>query len=63
MQAKTTTTAGATIVSQRKAATLLQVGMAALLGVFLVWGAGFSPIAAVHNAAHDARHSNGFPCH
>jgi cobalt transporter subunit CbtB len=63
MQAKTTTTAGATIVSQRKAATLLQVGMAALLGVFLVWGAGFSPSAAVHNAAHDARHSNGFPCH
>ncbi|HZP09344.1 CbtB domain-containing protein [Methyloceanibacter sp.] len=36
---------------------------AALLGVFLVGGVGFSHIAAVHNAAHDYRHSMGFPCH
>lgn len=62
MQAKTTTT-GAAIGSSRKASTLLQVGLAAFLGIFLVWGVGFSPLAAVHNAAHDARHVNGFPCH
>jgi cobalt transporter subunit CbtB len=24
---------------------------------------GFSHIEAVHNAAHDYRHSMGFPCH
>jgi cobalt transporter subunit CbtB len=36
---------------------------AALLGAFLVGGVGFSHIAAVHSAAHDYRHSMGFPCH
>jgi cobalt transporter subunit CbtB len=36
---------------------------AALLGGFLLWGVGFSHIDVVHNAAHDARHSTGFPCH
>jgi cobalt transporter subunit CbtB len=36
---------------------------AALLGGFLIWGVGFSHIDFVHNAAHDARHSTGFPCH
>jgi cobalt transporter subunit CbtB len=29
----------------------------------MIWGVGFSHIAAAHNAAHDVRHSNGFPCH
>jgi cobalt transporter subunit CbtB len=37
--------------------------MAALLGALVVWGVGFSPIAALHNAAHDTRHSMAFPCH
>jgi cobalt transporter subunit CbtB len=36
---------------------------AAVLGGFLVWGVGFSPVDFVHNAAHDTRHSTGFPCH
>jgi cobalt transporter subunit CbtB len=36
---------------------------AALLGGLLIWGVGFSPIDFVHNAAHDTRHSTGFPCH
>ncbi|RRV05427.1 cobalt transporter [Pseudomonas sp. v388] len=36
---------------------------AAILGLFLVYFAGFSHIAAVHNAAHDTRHSAAFPCH
>jgi cobalt transporter subunit CbtB len=36
---------------------------AALLGLVLLWGVGFSHIDAVHNAAHDTRHSSGFPCH
>ena len=37
--------------------------MAALLGVYIVGGVGFSHIEAVHNAAHDYRHSMAFPCH
>ncbi|GFM50443.1 CbtB domain-containing protein [Pseudomonas capsici] len=36
---------------------------AAILGACLVYFAGFSHIAAVHNAAHDTRHSAAFPCH
>ncbi|WP_249673214.1 CbtB domain-containing protein [Pseudomonas abieticivorans] len=36
---------------------------AAVLGACLVYFAGFSHIAAVHNAAHDTRHSSAFPCH
>jgi len=43
--------------------TLIAAVMAALLGAFLIWGVGFSPIAALHNAAHDTRHSMAFPCH
>jgi cobalt transporter subunit CbtB len=36
---------------------------AALFGTFLIWGVGFSHIDVIHNAAHDTRHSTGFPCH
>ncbi len=36
---------------------------AAVLGVVLLVAAGFAPIHAVHNAAHDTRHSFAFPCH
>lgn len=35
----------------------------ALLGLFLIYGVGFAQPAAIHNAAHDARHSFAFPCH
>jgi cobalt transporter subunit CbtB len=48
---------------RRTISRLAQIGLAALLGGFLIWGVGFSPIEAVHNAAHDTRHSNAFPCH
>jgi len=29
----------------------------------LLYVAGFADIEAVHNGAHDARHSAGMPCH
>jgi cobalt transporter subunit CbtB len=35
----------------------------ALFGLFLIYGVGFAHPAAIHNAAHDARHSFAFPCH
>lgn len=34
-----------------------------LLGVALIFIAGFAPVDALHNAAHDTRHSAAFPCH
>jgi cobalt transporter subunit CbtB len=49
--------------SSSRSQTLVAAAMAALLGAFLIWGVGFSPIAALHNAAHDTRHSLAFPCH
>ncbi len=36
---------------------------AMLLGGLLVLTVGFAPVDAVHNAAHDTRHSADFPCH
>jgi cobalt transporter subunit CbtB len=41
----------------------LQLAGAFLLGMVVLYGAGFVQTSAVHNAAHDARHSMGFPCH
>ncbi|MDI2590521.1 CbtB-domain containing protein [Pseudomonas sp. N3-W] len=52
--ASTTTT-----LSQRLTAAI----GASILGACLVYFAGFSHIDAVHNAAHDTRHSSAFPCH
>ncbi len=54
--------ASATNVAARSGA-LTQALLAALLGLVLIWGVGFSHISVFHNAAHDTRHSNGFPCH
>jgi cobalt transporter subunit CbtB len=34
-----------------------------LLGAFLIYGAGFAQPQALHDAAHDGRHSFAFPCH
>ena len=39
------------------------VTVATLLGVFLLVGSGFLQADVLHNAAHDARHAFGFPCH
>ena len=40
------------------------VGTAALmLGLGFIYLVGFAPISAVHNAAHDTRHTAAFPCH
>jgi cobalt transporter subunit CbtB len=33
------------------------------LGASLVFMVGLSHLSAAHNAAHDTRHSIGFPCH
>jgi len=42
---------------------VVQALLAMALGLFIVGVVGFSHISAVHNAAHDVRHANAFPCH
>lgn len=64
----TNVAAGQAAVSSRLAtATLREKMMPALcaagLGAVLLFGAGFASMEALHNAAHDSRHSAGFPCH
>ncbi|MFJ3487876.1 CbtB-domain containing protein [Pseudomonas sp. NPDC090202] len=53
-----TQTAGRTLGNR----LLISVG-ALFMGLSLVYFAGFSHLELVHNAAHDTRHSSGFPCH
>ena len=40
----------------------MMIGGAAL-GALIIWAVGFSHVEAIHNAAHDTRHSHVFPCH
>ncbi len=46
-----------------QAAALPAIAMALLVGAFLVVGTGLAGSDVIHNAAHDARHAMGFPCH
>lgn len=45
------------------ASRALAITCAALLGIFVIGGVGFSHMAVAHNASHDVRHANAFPCH
>jgi cobalt transporter subunit CbtB len=49
--------------TELSASRAIPLVMAALLGIFIIGSVGFSHIGAVHNAAHDYRHSMSFPCH
>ncbi len=41
----------------------LQLVAAFALGATILFAAAFTQSSVVHNAAHDMRHSQGFPCH
>lgn len=41
----------------------VQLLSAFLLGITILYAAAFIQTSSVHNAAHDMRHSQGFPCH
>jgi len=58
-----TTTVLTHATSRRLGHRLLLTAGTLLIGVSLVYFAGFSHLELVHNAAHDTRHSAGFPCH
>jgi cobalt transporter subunit CbtB len=51
------------IARQRIGTETLSIAFAALLGLGLVFAAGFANASAVHDAAHDQRHAIAFPCH
>jgi cobalt transporter subunit CbtB len=55
----TQTTTGAVA----KSSVLMQAVFVALIGIVLVATAGLAQSDALHDAAHDVRHSTGFPCH
>ena len=57
-QVQTASVAGLSV-SQRLIAGVL----ALFIGFVLVGGVGFASDMAIHNGAHDTRHSLGFPCH
>ncbi len=40
-----------------------QILASALFGLIILSIVGFAPLEVIHNAAHDTRHSSGFPCH
>ncbi len=46
-----------------RAAALAAAMIVALFGTVFVYGIGFAGADVLHNAAHDARHANNFPCH
>ena len=59
-----TSTARSAATAIPQTASVVAQAMAALfLGLLIVGMVGFSQIDVVHNAAHDTRHSNAFPCH
>ncbi len=59
----TTSTPASGLVRSRATGALAPLLGAMLLGVVVLFGVGFSGISVAHNAAHDVRHANNFPCH
>lgn len=46
-----------------RAAALAAAMIVALFGTVFVYGIGLVGADVLHNAAHDSRHANNFPCH
>ena len=51
------------VITQIWTTQVLQASLAALLGIALFIGVVLSHPTAIHNAAHDSRHSIAVPCH
>jgi cobalt transporter subunit CbtB len=59
----TATTSTVPIPTTRPTTTHLPAILALALGAVIIFVAGLSHSTTMHNAAHDARHAAGFPCH
>ncbi|MCH8927079.1 MAG: CbtB-domain containing protein [Proteobacteria bacterium] len=57
------TTKPTTAIGARADTSLATILFVALIGATLLFAAGFANAAVMHDAAHDTRHSVGFPCH
>jgi len=44
-------------------ADLMGIAGAVLLGLTLLFAAGFAQASVLHDTAHDTRHAMSFPCH
>ena len=42
---------------------ILPSALAFMIACTVIFSMGFTETSQVHNAAHDGRHSAGFPCH
>ncbi len=56
-------TAAVRTLATSKIETLKAAFVALVIGLGLVYGAGFANSESVHDAAHDSRHALSFPCH
>jgi len=52
-----------TLTAARSTSALASILFCAVLGAGLVFMSGFAHSQTLHDAAHDMRHSTGFPCH
>jgi len=43
--------------------SLTQILFVALIGAVIVFASGLAQSQTLHDAAHDMRHTTGFPCH
>ncbi len=59
----TATDAAALPVDRSRAKARASLAVAFALGAGLVFLVGFAQSAALHDAAHDTRHTMAFPCH
>lgn len=46
-----------------RSSALMQAIFVTLIGATVVFVAGFAHSQTLHDAAHDMRHTTGFPCH
>jgi cobalt transporter subunit CbtB len=51
------------IARARLDAETLSIAFAAVVGLGLIFAAGFAEATVLHDAAHDQRHAIAFPCH
>jgi cobalt transporter subunit CbtB len=63
MQAGSTVLPAAAGLRAGRASLAVQAVLAMMLGALVIGVAGFAHVEVIHNAAHDTRHANGFPCH
>jgi cobalt transporter subunit CbtB len=46
-----------------RTSALTQIVFVALIGAAIVFASGLAHAQTLHDAAHDMRHTTGFPCH